>query len=153
MTPADRLSWYFSYGEAVASQTADRLGIDNTPPPEALARIKQTALKMDEIRRLLGSPIHVTSWYRCPELNERIGGSRNSQHMVGEAVDFVSPQFGPPSHIIRAVLKEGMEALHVDQLILEFPNGKGGGWVHVSFSDSPRHQALIVDGDGTRRMA
>jgi hypothetical protein len=40
-------------------------------------------------------------------------------------------------------------SIRYDQCILEFASN-GGGWVHVSFSDAPRLQALVVDTDGTR---
>lgn len=45
---------------------------------------------MDEVRELFGNrPITVTSWYRDPVTNRRVGGSSRSRHMVGDAVDFV----------------------------------------------------------------
>ena len=44
---------------------------------------------MQDVRMSLGDrPITVTSWYRDPVTNSRVGGSRRSRHMVGDAVDF-----------------------------------------------------------------
>ncbi len=144
-----KLSQYFSYGEAVFSETAARLGIDNTPDPETLHRIKVTAERLDEVRVALGVPILVSSWYRCADLNRAIGSKNTSQHILGEAVDFRAPQFGTPTQIFK-FLKQGKVLVGYDQLILEFPMSASGGWVHISFNADPRMQALIIDQAGTR---
>jgi uncharacterized protein YcbK (DUF882 family) len=47
-----------------------------------IARLAQQA------RDRLGRPFRVTSWYRSPEINERVGGASRSRHMVGDAIDF-----------------------------------------------------------------
>lgn len=148
MNPTDKISTYFTYGEAIASATAARHGIDNTPDNPALARIILTARKMDSLRRFLGGPVIVTSWYRSPEVNRLIGSKPTSQHVQGEAVDFRCPQFGTPAQIVKAI-----RHLHFDQLILEYPDGPGGGWVHVSFTEQPRQQVLLIDAQGARALA
>lgn len=43
---------------------------------------------LEEVRTHYGRPVIVHSGYRCFELNKAVGGSANSQHMAGEAVDF-----------------------------------------------------------------
>ena len=91
-----------------------------------------------------GAPITVTSGYRCPALNAAIGGAKDSQHMRGEAADFICPRFGTPTEVAAALRDSGIE---YDQLLLEF-----GRWVHISFSAAPRRQALIIDARGTRPM-
>ncbi len=51
---------------------------------------------MQEVRAHVGDrPITVTSWYRDPVTNSRVGGSRRSRHMVGDAVDFQVPGISP----------------------------------------------------------
>ena len=45
---------------------------------------------MEEVRTLMGNkPITVTSWYRDPATNRRVGGASKSCHLVGDAVDFI----------------------------------------------------------------
>ena len=57
---------------------------------EIVENILAIADVMDEIRELFGNrPIIVTSWYRDPATNRRVGGSSRSRHMKGDAVDFV----------------------------------------------------------------
>lgn len=134
------LSPHFTLAELTATQ---HRGIDNTAPPDVVERLKQTALLMEQIRLRLGAPIIVSSGYRCPELNKAVGGQPNSQHLTGQAVDFICPGFGPPATVMSALVDSGIE---YDQLIVEF-----GRWVHVSWvPQNRRHQALVIDATGTR---
>jgi len=50
---------------------------------------KLSAGLLEHIRKSVNRPITIVSGYRTPELNKRIGGRRDSQHLFGEAVDFV----------------------------------------------------------------
>ena len=43
--------------------------------------------KLDELRTLIGEPIHITCMYRCPEHNSEVGGVPDSQHIDGTAAD------------------------------------------------------------------
>jgi zinc D-Ala-D-Ala carboxypeptidase len=98
------------------------------------------------VRAALGNKaIHINSWYRCPELNEVVGGVAHSQHVIGEAVDFVCPDFGAPVSICRKLI-ELKDLIRYDQLIME------GTWVHISFAIStgkPRNQVLSLLRNGS----
>ncbi|MBE9061863.1 D-Ala-D-Ala carboxypeptidase family metallohydrolase [cf. Phormidesmis sp. LEGE 11477] len=53
------------------------------------ARIVELCKYLDEVRAFLGNkPMHITSAYRDPITNQRVGGARSSRHMAGDAVDF-----------------------------------------------------------------
>ncbi len=137
------LSPHFTLDELTVSQEAARRGLDNTPPAAALEALKRTAMGLESVRmRLGGAPILVSSGYRSPAVNAAVGGSKSSQHMQGEAADFTAPRFGTPRAIVDALVDSDVP---YDQLILEF-----GRWVHVSFSQHPRRQALVIDTSGTR---
>ena len=140
-----QLSPHFTLAELTVSQSAARLGIDNNPPPSVIKALERTALGLEGVRMLLGAPVLVSSGYRSPALNKAIGGAKNSQHMTGQAVDFICPGFGSPRQIVKTLVNSGMQ---FDQCILEFDR-----WVHLSFSDKPRRQALIIDRTGTRDFA
>ncbi len=43
---------------------------------------------MQAIRIYFGKPVRVTSGCRCKEHNAKIGGVKNSRHMLGKACDF-----------------------------------------------------------------
>jgi zinc D-Ala-D-Ala carboxypeptidase len=143
------LSAHFTLAELTVSDTAARRGIDNGPPLDAVQALKRTALGLEAVRvRLGGAPVIVTSGYRSLALNRAIGSKDTSQHIKGEAVDFICPRFGTPAEIVAALRDSGIE---YDQLILEFA-GTGRGWVHCSFSAAPRHMALMIDEQGTRPL-
>lgn len=136
------LSPHFTLDELIATQ---HRGIDNDPPLTVHANLKRTAMLLEAVRLRLGAPIIVSSGYRSPALNKAVGGQPSSQHLTGQAVDFICPGFGSPTTVASAL--QDCREVPYDQLILEF-----GRWVHLSWSDKPRHQALIIDSKGTRPM-
>ena len=82
---------YFSLSEFSHSDTAVSLGIDNTIPKACVANIEHLAYNvLDPIREHWGLPIRVTSGYRCPELNDEVGGVEDSWHMDGCAADITA---------------------------------------------------------------
>lgn len=135
----------FSLEELIFSQTASRLRLDNTPIKGIFNNLINTAENLEIVRTALGNnPISISSGYRSLEVNNAVGGSKNSQHMQGKAVDFTCPMFGSPYAIVRAL--KNSKVIY-DQLILEFDS-----WVHISFSDPNRRQTLIIDRNGTRNF-
>lgn len=133
--PTVMLSQHFSLEEMIATQ---HRGIDNTPPAEAVTNLKELAKLLEKVRERLGNkPILVTSGYRCWALNQAVGGVPSSQHVLGQAADFICPRAGTPAEIW-AVLKDSDIAF--DQLIYEHPSLPP--WVHISWSMNPRRQAF-----------
>lgn len=142
MTP---ISAHFSLEEATASQTATRLNINNDLPIELMQNVKRAALGLELTRKELNSnAIHVSSWYRCPELNKAVGSKPTSAHITGMAIDFTCPTYGSPERIVKVLKASG---LTYDQLIVEYD-----AWVHISF-DGARKQCLVIDHNGTREFA
>lgn len=131
-----RLSGYYTLARLAHSDTALALGLDNTPPPEAIANLRRVARGLDRVRRLLGHPLDISSGYRAPAVNVAVGGVANSQHTRGEAVDFACPGYGPPLAVACAIRDSDIA---FDQCILEF-----GRWVHLSFSATPRRRTLTI---------
>lgn len=139
------LSPHFTLAEFMVSDTAARKGIDNTPPDSVLPALRKTAQGLEAVRVRLGmAPITITSGYRCLALNRTIGSKDTSQHITGQASDFICPRFGTPREIVAALRDSGVT---FDQLILEFDR-----WVHISFADKPRHMVLEIDATGTRPL-
>lgn len=140
-----QLSPHFTLAELTVSANAVRLGLDNTPPPDVLARLKTVAGQLERIRELFGGkPIIISSAYRSPLVNRAAGGAKTSAHLEGWAVDFACPEFGTPLEVAQRIARS---ALTFDQLIHECP---GAQWVHISFDPRRRGQLLTIDSKGTR---
>lgn len=137
-----QLSPHFTLDEFCTSQTAARLGTINDPPLEVVANLKRTAAGMERVRNVLNSnAIHINSGYRSLKVNAALGSKSTSQHVTGEACDFICPTWGTPDRIMRVIADS---AIDYDQLIKEFDS-----WIHISFSDKNRRQALVIDHTGT----
>ena len=135
-----QLSQHFSLAEMERSQTALRLGIDNSAPCDERINLTRLCEEVLQPVRAHFGPVHVTSGYRCPALNKAIGGASSSQHCQGRAADFVIAGV-KPIEICRWVADSG---LPFDQLIEE------GTWTHLSWSASPRGMVLTAHFDRGR---
>ena len=125
------ISKHVSYKEGVRSNTALRLGIENTPGAEQLEKMEIVAKEVFEpLREWVGGPIKVNSFFRGEKLNKAVGGSTKSQHMSGQAMD-IDDGFGHRSNAdMYGFIKEN---LNFDQMIWEFGDDENPDWVHVSF--------------------
>jgi hypothetical protein len=156
----ERISEHISYAEATRSSEAIRLEMDNTPTKEHLENMKLIAEKVFEplrqyisMRRGKDSPIHINSFYRSPDVNKKIGGSPNSQHCLGQAMDIECHYSDFNNRDLFMAIKEKAA---FDQLIFEFTEPSDSSqpaWVHVSYKkDGNRKQVLraIKENGGTK---
>lgn len=56
-------------------------------PLEVYENIIKLVGQLQFLRDYTGRPIKINSGYRCPEYNKKIGGVKNSQHLLGKAAD------------------------------------------------------------------
>ena len=139
-----RISKHISYKEGVRSNTATRLGIDNTPGDYEIGNMELIAERIFEpLRAWVGGPVKINSFYRNKELNLAIGGSQRSQHCEGRAID-LDDTFGYKTNaeMFHYIKKN----LNFDQLIAEFKDGNSPAWIHVSYvsEDQNRNKCLIA---------
>jgi zinc D-Ala-D-Ala carboxypeptidase len=129
------LTPHFTLQEMTVSQTAVRMGINNTPNARQITNLTRLCENiLEPFRAMVGKPINISSGFRNPTVNSLVGGSSTSQHMKGEATDFTVEGLTVQQlfDLIRT------SALPYDQLIQEFDS-----WVHVSFGPRNRRQSLI----------
>lgn len=127
----------------VRSDTASRLGIDNTPTPEAFAALEALCIVLLEpIRENFGRSVRVSSGYRCDALNRAIGGKPYSQHKKGEAVDF---EVDGVDNLTAAKWVSTCVPTF-DQLILEhYTSGDPeSGWIHLSYRADGRNRREVL---------
>lgn len=137
-----KLTTNLSLAEATYSATALRKGIANEPTVTHLINLKAVAENIFQpCREHFGKPLRVTSGYRSKELNKAIGGSNNSQHSKGEALDMQSTE-GYTNRDLFMFIKDHLE---FDQLIGEFPDDMGEfAWVHCSYKTEGNRGEVLV---------
>lgn len=137
------LSKHFTLHELTRSDTAIRLGIDNTPNAEELEKLTWLAARLEEVRAILGA-LHVNSGFRCLALNRALKSKDNSQHLQCEAADLSSAVGLSAIEMCQRVARSEIQ---YDQVIYEFES-----WMHISFAydRTPRAQILTIDRLGTR---
>lgn len=140
-----QLSKNFYLSEFIRSQTAERFRLDNTPNQTIINNLKElTNNVLQPIRDNFNLPVVVSSGYRSLSVNNAVGGSTRSQHILGQAADFEIPS------IDNFVLASWIEKnLNYDQLILEFYTGGNSGWVHVGYSKRHKNEELTINKHGT----
>lgn len=68
---------------------------------------------LQQVRDGFGFPMKVTSGYRCPKHNKAVGGSDNSDHMQGKAVDILCVEGGRRREIVYLALTVGIRSIGV----------------------------------------
>ena len=108
---------------------------ENIPTMQAVANLTYGCIMLLEPARLIVGPIIINSGFRCEAVNRKVGGVRNSQHLVGQAAD-IQPQDTAQFQSLVDFLKSWE---YTDQLLT------GSTWLHVSWSPftPPRHQIRI----------
>lgn len=135
---------YFSIYELSRSATAARLGIDNSPTPSVKKNLEKLINEvLDPLREAWGAPIIVTSGYRSPKLNKAVGGSKTSQHVLGQAADIKTVGDKPENNkklfeLAKKLIDE--KKIVVGQLIDEY----GYDWVHISTVGGHKNQILHI---------
>lgn len=125
-----KLTEHFTLAELVASSTARKLGLDNTPTADALQQLHRTAQMLERVRSFLGGhAVIVTSGYRCRQVNAAVGGVTSSDHTQGMAADVKVPKYGTPFEVAKALAPQ-IRALGIGQIIYESVGG--AQWVHLS---------------------
>lgn len=125
------ISKHISFKEATRSHTAKRYGIRNAPNDAIIYNMKILAERVFEpLRNHFGVPIKVNSFYRSQRLNKVIGGSSESQHCKGQAID-IDDTYGGLTN--KDIFEWIVNNLDYDQIIWEFGNTTNPDWVHVSY--------------------
>lgn len=127
----EKLTEFFDYCE---------FGITDETDISIKENIKKLVVNvMEKIQAEYGMSIFITSGYRTPEHNKKVGGVANSQHIYGEACDFTGKDFKRLLRIINEMDNKGL--LNYDQLIIY----RKRQFIHISYRNESinRNQKLI----------
>ena len=136
--PEYQISTHFKLKDFIRSASAARLGIPNLPNEREFKNICAVARALEIIWQEFG-PIRIGSGFRCPRVNEAVGGSKTSDHMHGAAADIISPSDSESSnkklyYTVKRLHESGV--LNTRQIIWEYGTSEGPDWVHVAVKHS-----------------
>ena len=143
-----KLSEHFSLGELTKSGSHPE--VYNIPSHEAIANLKRICVWLEALREASpgpskgrGEPIIINSGYRSPQLNRKIGGANNSNHLTGCAVDIRTS--GMEQAICYAAIlinysKESQQ--NFDELLIE-KNRYGAIWLHFAVRPSGNRRKIL----------
>ena len=157
------LGKYFSLQELTSSGTAEKYGIEaQYSPPESvyINALSLTYYLLDPVRKWLGGPITVSSWYRSPELTAKLlelgeDTVKNTTHVIGGTADLLYFQNGENKSglIVRAILAQ---RLPFDRILIEYGSLDAPNHIHLEYDgskdpDSQRGLILRLDSSGVEQ--
>lgn len=135
-------SKYFTLQELLHSDTAINSKIENIPSWNEVEKLNNLAVNyLDVIRENWGEPLIISSGYRCPKLNSKVGGVYNSAHMTGDAVDIQSKDLSKQgAEKLFDFIKDlfSKKNIKIDQCFIE--HSKSDHWVHLSIAPKLRNK-------------
>ena len=127
----------FTMSELLHSDIAEKYNIYNVPDKAHLDNLLILICEcLQPIRNYINKPMIISSGYRNPRLNAHplINGRPESQHCIGQAVDFTIKGM-TPKQIVEKVIGSGVE---FDQLINE-----KDCWVHISYNKGNNRKQVL----------
>ena len=141
INPYMLLSEHFTLGEMTKSSSHPE--VYNIPSHEAIANLKRLCGWLEVLRERSGTPIRINSGYRSPQLNRKIGGAANSNHLTGCAVDIKVSGIEQALRYATILLDYSDESKQLfDELLIE-KNRYGAIWVHFAVRPSNNRRKIL----------
>lgn len=125
----------FKISELIKSDTAIKNNINNMPDINSLDNLLDLIFYcLQPIRDKIKKPMIITSGFRSNTVNKLVKGVFNSQHLKGQAADFIINGM-TPTQIIEKIKTYNID---FDQLINEYDR-----WVHVSYNKNNNRKQIL----------
>jgi hypothetical protein len=121
----------------LAELTATKTGLPNALPKHLEPNLRALAENVLQPTRDALGAVKVTSAYRSPAVNSKVGGAKTSQHVQAQAADL---KFDGGNEVLFNYIRDNLD---FDQLIWEFGTDKAPSWVHVSYSSSKNRKQIL----------
>ena len=136
-----KLSEHFTLGELTKSGSHPE--VYNIPSHEAIANLTNLSKWLEVLRERAGTPIIINSGYRSPQLNKKIGGAANSNHLTGCAVDIRTSGMEQAICYAAILINYAKESQHdFDELLIE-KNRYGAVWIHFAVRPSNNRRKVM----------
>ena len=136
-----KLSEHFTLGELTKSGSHPE--VYNIPSHEAIANLTNLTKWLEILRKTRGEPIVINSGYRSPQLNRKIGGAANSNHLTGCAADIRTSGMEQAICYAAILINYAKESQHdFDELLIE-KNRYGAVWVHFAVRPSNNRRKVM----------
>jgi len=132
---------HFELDEFIKSDQAKKRGIDNTPTFEIIDHLEELIAKiLEPLREAYGKPLTISSGFRCPRLNQVVGGSPTSVHKIGYAADIQVKDVQGLFNFVTGWVKAN--GIMFDQIFIE---SKGQTkWLHIGLKNNAGLQRRII---------
>ena len=117
--------------------TATKTGLPNALPKHLEGNLRSLAENVLQPARDALGALKVTSAYRSPAVNAKVGGAKTSQHVQAQAADL---KFDGGNEVLFNWIRENVD---FDQLIWEFGTDNAPSWVHVSYVSSKNRKQIL----------
>jgi hypothetical protein len=77
---------------------------------------------LDAARHFAGVPFKINSGYRTRSHNRKVGGTKNSSHMVGMAADIACVESRQRAYIIGGLIEAGFNRIGIGQTFIHADN-------------------------------
>ena len=121
----------------LAELTKTSTGLPNALPKHLEGNLRALAENVLQPARDALGAIEVTSCYRSPEVNRKVGGASKSQHVQAQAADL---KYSGGNDVLFHWIADNLE---YDQLIWEFGTADAPSWVHVSYSEGKNRKQKL----------
>jgi len=121
----------------LAELTKTSTGLPNELPKHLEGNLRALAENVLQPARDALGPIQVTSAYRSPEVNRKVGGASKSQHVQAQAADL---KFHGGNDVLFKWIARNLD---FDQIIWEFGNDVEPAWVHVSYAEGKNRKQKL----------
>jgi hypothetical protein len=147
-----KLSEHFSLGEFTKSSSHPE--VYNIPSHEAIYNLQNLCKWLEVLRERTSpdpskggvpNPIIINSGYRSPQLNKKVGGAPNSNHLTGCAADIRVTGMEQLIRYAAILLNYADETgKEFDELLIE-KNRFGAFWLHFAVKPKGnRHKVLFI---------
>jgi len=158
-----QISKNFTLEELLKSPTALQWGFNEqfSPPEDVVENLIDLVVNvLQPLRDKLGRSIRITSGYRCPRVNSKVGGAstringrvvQTSDHVLGRAADIECWVDGRESNnLIIEALRElsKTQSFGWDQIISEFGTEHNPSWIHISFRKGNNRKQVLRKAQG-----